>query len=182
LHGVAGAVVTGGTAVIRARAGGHDSVVELVGQVSDLVPRHLGGVMASHKLADAVLEALDEVMAEVVGVAFGDVGDSTLELVGVVLDRGGLTEGGKAVAGLGGRVGVTHALSKGVSELVEGSKSTRGAEFLALSAVALRRVPRVSGICEVGGSIGDTQGLVEIKAHESKDHLGPVEPRAKLFH
>ena len=80
MHGVAGAVVTGGTAVIRARAGGHDGVVELVGQVSDLVPRHLGGVMASHKLADAVLEALDEVMAEVVGVAFRDVGDSTLEL------------------------------------------------------------------------------------------------------
>ena len=131
---VHGGGVVGGTGVAeggRARGLGgkgksaaHDDIIKAVGEVTHVLPRHAGVVNLAHeKLLDLGLEAVDEVKAQVGGVAVGQVGDDALELIGVGLDGGGLLEGPEAPAGFVLRVGVSKVAHEGRGEFFEGGEA-----------------------------------------------------------
>jgi hypothetical protein len=107
----------------------HDEIIKVISKISHILPGHVSS-LPNEELTDFGLEAVDEVEAEVCGVAVGQVGDEALKLIGVGLDRGSLVEGTDVLTGLVIWVGVSHMAEEGVGEGIEGVESSKF--FLAL--------------------------------------------------
>jgi hypothetical protein len=107
----------------------HDEIIKVISKISHILPGHVSS-LPNEELTDFGLEAVDEVEAEVCGVAVGQVGDEALKLIGVGLDRSSLVEGTDVLTGLVIWVGISHVTEEGVGEGIEGVETSKF--FLAL--------------------------------------------------